>query len=650
MIAIKQIFCSLLTCIIYSVSIGQAFADSAIPNYGSPELQPIHYADQEGQPVGYWVDIINEMNAFLDTEFTMELKDVRIARNALLENPEPALLGVVLEASQLLPGYEHFTFSESFGSFNLRFYTIGNEALLLNGFTNFPESAAVIGAPGAFAIKWLEQNSPQTEIRTVESFEEGIQLVSNGMSEAFFGSEWAVRYAFSENIDEYSGLVEGPIVFSSNMTFAALNEYSYLIDQVNTFQAHAVSSEILQRIYLDWVSQPPLTPEQWSQIKYKELVNQRIILFLTLILLVMFFAAYVINSRSKSDAKLKELQRMSLMKINHDIRAHLDILKKQISKEVLDSNNFDNTQAEKQIDVISELLIPIGHEKITYTNMAQKDFEEEISRICGSYNIHPNIFLEDGAFPFYINNNILKYSIHSIVRNIKQHSSSNEINISISYSAKKRDLILSISHLGNPLPDNVIKYINSPNISIEPPYQSKTSTGIGLHLLKSIFLRDNWVLKIICGSGKNTFRIEIPPVEKSVKSVVSKEGNKILITNGEKVLIVDDDIFSRELSATQLNRYGIEVFHASDSNEAIRLIKSEKTFNLIILDVNLGFSSGIDLAQILVNDIGFPPSRIIIVSGEILDSKQSAVLRSLGIQTIILKPASILDYLQFNIR
>ena len=290
----KRIYYTLLKCFLLSLISEPAFSQGPIPVYSNPELEPIHFADTEGQPIGYWVDIVNQMNAHLGTEFIVQLRDVSLARDELMENPAPGLLGVVLEASQSMPGNEYLTFSKSFGTFNLRFYTIGNEALLLEGFAEIPETVAVLGAPGGFARNWLEASYPQVEIHPVDTFFQGIERVQRGESDAFLGSEWAIRYAFNTKMDLLNGLIEGPIVFTSNMTFAAHNDYAYLIDQVNTFQEYATSNDIISNTYLQWVAEPPLTPLQFSRLEYLRLKDRVILLSVSIVLILIVFLGYII--------------------------------------------------------------------------------------------------------------------------------------------------------------------------------------------------------------------------------------------------------------------------------------------------------------------------------------------------------------------
>lgn len=67
------------------------------------------------------------------------------------------------------------------------------------------------------------------------------------------------------------------------------------------------------------------------------------------------------------------------------------------------------------------------------------------------------------------------------------------------------------------------------------------------------------------------------------------------MTEGQVVLVVDDDLTLRELYAERLKQEGYAVIEAGDGEEAIK--KAQEIPSLIILDIMMPKTNGIDVMQ-----------------------------------------------------
>lgn len=67
------------------------------------------------------------------------------------------------------------------------------------------------------------------------------------------------------------------------------------------------------------------------------------------------------------------------------------------------------------------------------------------------------------------------------------------------------------------------------------------------------------------------------------------------MTEGQVVLVVDDDLTLRELYAERLKQEGYAVIEAGDGDEAIK--KAQEIPSLIILDIMMPKTNGIDVMQ-----------------------------------------------------
>ena len=105
---------------------------------------------------------------------------------------------------------------------------------------------------------------------------------------------------------------------------------------------------------------------------------------------------------------------------------------------------------------------------------------------------------------------------------------------------------------------------------------------------------------------------------------------------GLRVLLVDDEVFIREMSADVLSMLGCIATIAADGEEAWRLVKADPAaFDLIISDYNMPQMNGIDLAtnvRKVRSDMPF------IISTGFASGLAEKQAEELGISCILQKP------------
>jgi DNA-binding response OmpR family regulator len=108
---------------------------------------------------------------------------------------------------------------------------------------------------------------------------------------------------------------------------------------------------------------------------------------------------------------------------------------------------------------------------------------------------------------------------------------------------------------------------------------------------------------------------------------------------GRKILILDDDENFRLFLRKLLERYGVRVFEASDSFNALQTVLSERV-ELVFLDVNLVYESGMEFLKLLKELSGTREIPVIMVSA---DSDRKTVLLALsrGARDYIVKPIQV---------
>jgi DNA-binding response OmpR family regulator len=109
-----------------------------------------------------------------------------------------------------------------------------------------------------------------------------------------------------------------------------------------------------------------------------------------------------------------------------------------------------------------------------------------------------------------------------------------------------------------------------------------------------------------------------------------------------RLLLVEDERLLRRLIAEFLRAEGFEVIEAADGLEGTGAFAGQGPFDLVLLDLNLPFLSGVDVCrQIKTRQ---PRQRVLVCSAAILDN-HAAALHALNVHNFLTKPYHPLDLL-----
>ena len=108
-----------------------------------------------------------------------------------------------------------------------------------------------------------------------------------------------------------------------------------------------------------------------------------------------------------------------------------------------------------------------------------------------------------------------------------------------------------------------------------------------------------------------------------------------LASNGETILVVDDQIDQREIAAEMLEYYGYSVQTVASGEKAIEYVK-ERDVDLLILDMIMG--DGMDGLETFQNILEIRPDQKAIIATGYSETNRIKEARKIGVGAILKKP------------
>ena len=120
--------------------------------------------------------------------------------------------------------------------------------------------------------------------------------------------------------------------------------------------------------------------------------------------------------------------------------------------------------------------------------------------------------------------------------------------------------------------------------------------------------------------------------------IISVTSIKSEYVSNNKHLIVDDSKNNRFIMKKYLQKGGIICVEACDGREAIELIKTHKTFDIVWMDVQMPILNGIECTRALRNELNYT-GKIIGLTGCTYDESIKQC-KEAGMDEVITKPSS----------
>ncbi len=108
------------------------------------------------------------------------------------------------------------------------------------------------------------------------------------------------------------------------------------------------------------------------------------------------------------------------------------------------------------------------------------------------------------------------------------------------------------------------------------------------------------------------------------------------------VLVVDDFVSTRKVIGSSLSRMGYSILDAENGEDAKKFFDG-RTIHLLITDLNMPVSNGVELTRYVRNSNTYYKLPILLLTTEIKKEKKSEALEA-GVTAILNKPYSATDF------
>ncbi|MBN1757055.1 MAG: response regulator [Chitinispirillaceae bacterium] len=159
-----------------------------------------------------------------------------------------------------------------------------------------------------------------------------------------------------------------------------------------------------------------------------------------------------------------------------------------------------------------------------------------------------------------------------------------------------RYVMMKISDTGTGMDERTRTRIFDPFFSTKEPGKG---TGLGLATVYGIVKQNRGFISIESEPGKGTaFSIYLPWTKKIIVSGGTVETAVKISTGNETILVVEDNVYVRNVTGLILEKAGYRVIKAADANEALSQMRHEETeIDLLLTDIVMPDINGLELAR-----------------------------------------------------
>lgn len=173
-------------------------------------------------------------------------------------------------------------------------------------------------------------------------------------------------------------------------------------------------------------------------------------------------------------------------------------------------------------------------------------------------------------------------------------------------------VMLGVEDTGTGIPPSVLEHMWEPFFTTK---ESGKGTGLGLSTVRGILKNHGGFIDVKTQAGQGTtFRAFLPVAPAPTLETAPATTRRPSRGRGELIMVVDDELEIRDMTAAMLSRQGYRVIVANDGSEATALFNQyRRDIRLVIADLHMPGIDGLMLTRMLqrIN----PAVRVLLMSG-----------------------------------
>ena len=327
----------------------------------------------------------------------------------------------------------------------------------------------------------------------------------------------------------------------------------------------------------------------------------------------------LINAQ-KEAVQLARAKEAFVANMSHEMRTPLNVIlgfSQQLRHTSLLPQQQEHLQAvngagEHLLHIVNDVLdlskIEAGKLHISHTIFSLKQLLKQLEHAfalkASSKRIH---FLTrtDETIPDVLQGDALrlKQVLFNLVDNAIKFTHEGQVLVSVRLKTIRRTRVvvsIAVSDTGIGIPEERIQHVfgefNQADSSILRKYGG---TGLGLSISKKLVEMQGGTLSVHSVHGQGTTFTSVLPLQVAkgeLPEVVDVAAPVTATFQGVKVLVIDDDAYSRKLCELILTRWGMTVHLANDGREAMEQVRLNR-FDVVLTDIQLPGISGKTVAR-----------------------------------------------------
>lgn len=604
----------------------------------STNYPPYNYLNENGELVGFNIDILNAIKNLYKIEITIEGGDWQTINTSLSEGKIQGIAGA------------HYPGTPDNKFYYTRSVIQTSHCFLYN--SKFRDKISVdelrtIQTPlvalweNDVLQHYIQSINPNTQFVFVGNYEDLLNELEKPETTCAFSQKIASLY--------FAGILEKPYIHSGNekilernMGFKISKDTPQLANILNNGLEVIMSNGEYQKIYDKWISEYNTEGYNWQYL-IKYFIVAGILVALVILILLAFNSTLKVRVRKRTEdlqhqlelnkqitrelekqkTKAEESDKMKsafLANMSHEIRTPMNGILG--FTELLKSYNYSHEEQKHFIEIIQQsgqrMLTTInniieiskidsGLESIQIT---ETDLEKIVSELFHFFTPEAKrkgieLIIEKKVLhskePFYSDTYKITSILTNLIKNALKFTPKGSVKIGYTISNYEASFYVSDTGIGieKEKQKAVFSYFVQADSSISSRFEG---SGLGLSICREYVKMLNGEISVESEINKgSTFYVTLPshPAISTAKQnePAHYSSRKPAIPGGLKIIVAEDDMTSFFFLKYILEGISARVLHAENGLEAVELIKNHPDTDIILMDSKMPELNGIDAVK-----------------------------------------------------